>query len=67
MKKDLSLSAVIAGFIAVIISYAGPLIIVFQAAREAHLPNEMGSSWIWAISIGSGITGLFSAGACGSR
>lgn len=58
-RKDLSLSAIIAGFIAVIISYAGPLIIVFQAAKEAHLPNDVVSSWIWAISIGSGITGLF--------
>ena len=28
-SKDLSLSAVVAGLIAVIISYAGPLIIVF--------------------------------------
>ena len=37
LRKDLSLSAIIAGFIAVIISYAGPLIIVFQAAREAAL------------------------------
>ncbi|WP_260961639.1 benzoate/H(+) symporter BenE family transporter [Pseudomonas citri] len=58
LRKDLSLSAVIAGFIAVIISYAGPLIIVFQAAKEAHLPDDVVSSWIWAISIGSGITGL---------
>ncbi|NBF05120.1 benzoate/H(+) symporter BenE family transporter [Pseudomonas sp. Fl5BN2] len=58
LRKDLSLSAVIAGLIAVIISYAGPLIIVFQAAREAHLPNDQVSSWIWAISIGSGLTGL---------
>lgn len=58
LRKDLSLSAVIAGLIAVIISYAGPLIIVFQAAREAHLPSAQVSSWIWAISIGSGLTGL---------
>ncbi|UZE33703.1 benzoate/H(+) symporter BenE family transporter [Pseudomonas sp. B21-059] len=58
LSKDLSLSAVIAGLIAVIISYAGPLIIVFQAAREAHLPSDQMSSWIWAISIGSGLTGL---------
>ena len=59
IRKDLSLSAIIAGFIAVIISYAGPLIIVFQAAKEAHLADDVVSSWIWAISIGSGITGLF--------
>jgi benzoate membrane transport protein len=58
LRQDLSLSAIIAGFIAVIISYAGPLIIVFQAASQAHLSNEQVSSWIWAISIGSGVTGL---------
>jgi len=58
LRKDVSLSAIIAGLIAVIISYAGPLIIVFQAASQAHLPSEQVSSWIWAISIGSGITGL---------
>lgn len=57
-RRDLSLSALVAGFIAVIISYAGPLIIVFQAAREAQLSSAELSSWIWAISIGSGVTGL---------
>ena len=58
LRKDFSLSAVVAGLIAVIISYAGPLIIVFQAAREAQLSPAEVSSWIWAISIGSGVTGL---------
>ncbi len=58
MKKDISLSAIIAGLIAVIISYAGPLLIVFQAANAAHLNSAMLSSWIWAISIGSGVTGI---------
>lgn len=58
MKKDISLSAIIAGLIAVIISYAGPLVIVFQAAKAAHLSNAQLSSWIWAISIGSGVTGI---------
>jgi len=58
LKQDFSLSAVIAGLVAVIISYAGPLIIVFQAARQAQLSNAEMSSWIWAISIGSGLTGL---------
>ncbi|MFD2646167.1 benzoate/H(+) symporter BenE family transporter [Pseudomonas japonica] len=58
LRKDCSLSAIVAGLIAVIISYAGPLIIVFQAAREAQLAPAEVSSWIWAISIGSGVTGL---------
>ncbi|MNV34149.1 Inner membrane protein YdcO [compost metagenome] len=58
VRSDLSLSALVAGFLAVLISYAGPLVIVFQAAELANLSTEMTSSWIWAISIGSGLTGL---------
>ncbi|UPF02636.1 benzoate/H(+) symporter BenE family transporter [Pseudomonas mosselii] len=58
LRKDFSVSALVAGLIAVIISYAGPLIIVFQAADQAGLGNEATASWIWAISIGSGLTGL---------
>jgi benzoate membrane transport protein len=34
-------SAVTAGLLAVIISYAGPLAIFFQAARSAHVGNEV--------------------------
>ena len=56
--KDMSLSALVAGFIATVISYAGPLVIIFQAARTAGLPAEVLSSWIWAISIGSGVLGI---------
>ena len=33
---DWSVSAVAAGFLAVLISYAGPLVIFFQAAQAAH-------------------------------
>jgi benzoate membrane transport protein len=58
VKDDFSLSALVAGFLAVLISYAGPLVIVFQAAKLANLSTEMTSSWIWAVSIGSGLTGL---------
>ncbi|MGY8817782.1 MAG: benzoate/H(+) symporter BenE family transporter [Pseudomonadales bacterium] len=55
---DLSLSAVVAGFIATVISYAGPLVIIFQAAKAGGLPHEVLSSWVWAISIGSGVLGI---------
>lgn len=58
IATDASLSALVAGFLAVLISYAGPLVIVFQAARAANLSTAMTSSWIWAISIGSGLSGL---------
>jgi benzoate membrane transport protein len=58
LQKDFSISALIAGFLAVLISYAGPLVIVFQAAKLANFSTDLTSSWIWAISIGSGLTGL---------
>jgi benzoate membrane transport protein len=56
--RDFSLSAAVAGFIATIISYAGPLVIIFQAADAAHLSRELLSSWVWAISIGSALLGI---------
>ncbi|WP_035373175.1 benzoate/H(+) symporter BenE family transporter [Pseudoduganella violaceinigra] len=58
VRDDFSISALVAGFLAVLISYAGPLVIVFQAAKLANLSEQLTSSWIWAISIGSGLTGL---------
>lgn len=48
--------AVVAGIIATTISYAGPLVIVFQAAKG--LEPALVASWIWAISIGSGVLGI---------
>jgi len=49
---------VVAGFIATVISYAGPLVIIFQAAKAGGLPHELMSSWVWTISIGSGVLGI---------
>jgi benzoate membrane transport protein len=57
-RADISMSAVIAGFLAVFVGFAGPLAIVFQAAKLAGLSADLTSSWIWAISFGSGISGL---------
>lgn len=58
LYKDFSLSAAVAGFIATLISYAGPMVIIFQAAKAAGLPNDVVASWIWAVSIGSGVLGI---------
>lgn len=58
LLSDISLSAVVAGFIATVISYAGPLVIIFQAAKAGGLPHDLVSSWVWAISIGSGVLGI---------
>ncbi|WP_226418719.1 benzoate/H(+) symporter BenE family transporter [Dechloromonas denitrificans] len=48
-----------AGLISVIVNYGGTFILVFQAAKVAGLGPELTASWIWSISIGVGVTGLF--------
>ncbi|MFE1629487.1 benzoate/H(+) symporter BenE family transporter [Brevibacillus reuszeri] len=58
IPADASVSAIIVGLIATMVSYAGPLLIVFQAAKGAGLSDGLLSSWIWAISIGSGLTAI---------
>ncbi|MEH6732954.1 MULTISPECIES: benzoate/H(+) symporter BenE [Gammaproteobacteria] len=59
LKKDWSLSASVAGFLAVLIAYAGPLVIFFQAAQAAQVSEAMMASWIWGISIGTAIPGIY--------
>ena len=50
---------VVAGLISVIVNYGGTFILVFQAAKVAGLSPELTASWVWSISIGVGVTGIF--------
>lgn len=52
-------SLIIAGFVSVIVNYGGTFILVFQAAKVAGLSTELTSSWVWAVSLGTGLTGLW--------
>lgn len=56
--KDWSISTWVAGFLAVLISYCGPLVIFIQAAHAGNMPPQALTSWIWAISMGAGLSGL---------
>ena len=58
LRRDLSLSALVAGVIAVVVSYGGPAALIFQAAAAAKLSTGQLASWVWAISIGSGLAGV---------
>lgn len=58
IHQDFSISAVTAGFLAVLISYSGPLIIFFQAAQSAEVSTAMMTSWVWAISVGAALSGI---------
>lgn len=58
-KKDFSTSAAIAGLITVLVSLTGPVAIIIQAAKAGGLSQMQLTSWIWAMSITSGVCGLW--------
>jgi len=55
---DWSLPAVAAGFLAVLVSFSGPLAIFVQAARAGQVPDSVFASWVWGISMGAGVAGI---------
>jgi benzoate membrane transport protein len=56
LVRDLSASAVIAGFVTVLVGYTSSAIIVFQAARACGAsPTEI-ASWMLALGVGMGLT-----------
>ena len=59
IRSDFSLSAALAGLIALVATYSGPVLIVVQAAQAGHLSHDLLSTWIWAVSIGAGTVGLW--------
>ena len=58
LLSDWSLSATSAGIVAALVSYAGPFAVVLQATRAAQLDAAATSSWVWAIAVDSGISGV---------
>ena len=55
MGKDFSLSAVVAGFVAVLVGFTSSVVIVFQAAAALGATPEQTASWIWALGLGMGL------------
>ncbi len=56
--KDISISAIVTGFITVLVGYTSAGVIVFQAAQSLGAsPAEIGS-WFWALGWGMGLTSL---------
>lgn len=53
---DLSLPAVVAGFITVLVGFASSAVIVFQAAQAVGAGQAEIASWMWALGIGMGVT-----------
>jgi len=58
MLKDVSLSAVVAGFIAVLVGFSSSVAIVFQAAQGLGATPAQITSWMWALGVGTGLTSI---------
>jgi benzoate membrane transport protein len=56
--SDWSPSSVSAGFLAVLVSFTGPLAIFYQAAQAARVDSAAFASWVWGISIGAAVSGI---------
>ncbi|MDI4634403.1 benzoate/H(+) symporter BenE family transporter [Pelomonas sp. V22] len=56
--QELSLSAIVAGFVAVLVGFTSSVAIVFQAAQAVGADAQQTTSWIWALGLGMGLTSL---------
>lgn len=54
--RDVSVSAIVAGFVTVLVGFASSAVIVFQAAQSLGATAAQTSSWIWALGMGMGVT-----------
>ena len=56
--SDASLSAVTAGFVAVLVGFTSSVAVVFQAAQSLGATPAQTASWMWALGWGMGLTTL---------
>ena len=56
--KDFSLSAVISGFVSILVGFTSAAVIVFQAAQTLGANSTEIGSWFWALGWGMGLTGI---------
>jgi benzoate membrane transport protein len=58
LRRDVSLSAISAGFVAVLVGFTSSVAIVFQAANALGATPAQLSSWMWALGLGMGLCSL---------
>ena len=58
LPRSLSLSSISAGLVAMLIGCSGPLILVVQASQNAGFSDAQLSSWIWGLTMGTGVASL---------
>ncbi|WP_284616093.1 benzoate/H(+) symporter BenE family transporter [Aquabacterium humicola] len=55
---DLSLTAVVAGFVAVLVGYTSAVAIVFQATQALGATPAQTASWMWALGLAMGLSSI---------
>ncbi|MEY2864116.1 MAG: hypothetical protein RLY58_1823 [Pseudomonadota bacterium] len=58
LRRDLSLSAVVAGFVAVLVGFSSSAVFVFEAARVLGANAAQSASWLWALGVGMALTSI---------
>lgn len=58
MSKDFSISAVVAGFVAVLVGFTSSVALIFQAAQNLQATPEQTASWLWALGIGMAVPSI---------
>jgi benzoate membrane transport protein len=53
-----AVSAIVAGFVAVLVGFTSSVVIVFQAAAALGATPAQTTSWIWALGLGMGLTSI---------
>ena len=56
--RDLALSSVIAGFVAVLVGFTSSVAIVFAAAQALGATPAQTTSWMWALGVGMGLSSI---------
>jgi benzoate membrane transport protein len=55
LRRDFSLSAVVAGFVAVLVGYTSSVALIFQAAQAVGASPAHTVSWLWALGLSMGV------------
>jgi benzoate membrane transport protein len=58
MLKDFSISAVVAGFVVVLVGFTSSIAVIFKAAENLSATPEQAASWLWALGVGMAVGSL---------
>lgn len=58
MFRDLSISSLTAGFVAVLVGFTSSVALIFEAASRLSATPEQTASWLWGLGIGIGVASL---------